>query len=427
MENFLVQTFTISNHPIKDLKEVFKLQYIMGLGEFLCYITQNSQVTKKVFEIWCNSILGRTPESAWSYTNNFKAIKKGLAIHRDGFSFFTMRLPFFFDCFYLLEKSQKNLHSDTYTFFEEKICGFFSKKAFNYTYDYFKGTNNGEKLPDALKQHREISQTFVNKKIKRILIVATMSAGKSTLVNALVGKGIRQVRSTACTNKIHYIYNKSAKEGAMTFSDDKRLFYTNDHSLLLSESIHSIGINFASSLSEQRICLIDTPGVNYNGDKSHRELTLKAIRENKYDTLLLVMNAQQLAINDEKDLIEYIGKYCKQKIVGVLNQCDAFKTSRDSISVALETCQQMMHENNIKPSIIIPISAYTAYLCRQASELGEHMDEEEAFELQLILKKMSKPYYNLPSYIPGIPKDIKIDSVLERSGIPYLEYLILSV
>ena len=139
------------------------------------------------------------------------------------------------------------------------------------------------------------------------------------------------------------------------------------------------------------------------------------------------MNAQQLAIDDEKDLIKYIGKYCKQKIVGVLNQCDAFKTSQDSISFALETCQQMMHENNIKTSIIIPISAYAAYLCRQASEQGKHMDEEEAFDFQLISKKMSKPYYNLPSYIPGVPKDIKIDSVLERSGIPYLEYLILSV
>ena len=427
MENFLVQTFTISNHPIKNLKENFKIQYIMGIGEFLCYITQNDPITKMVFGIWCNSILGSIPKSAWSYTTSFRAIKKGLAIHRDGFSFFTLRHPFFFDCFYLLEKSQKNLHSDTYTFYTEKICGFFSKKILNYTYNFFKGINNGEKLPDTLKQHREICQTFVNKNIKRVLIVATMSAGKSTLVNALVGKKISKVRATACTNKIHYIYNKPAKEGVMTFSDDKKLLYTNDYSLLLSESIHSIGVNFASSLSEERICLLDTPGVNYNGDKSHRELTRKAIRENKYDILLLVMNAQQLAIDDEKELIEYIGKHCKQKIVGVLNQCDAFKTSRDSISVAMETCQQMMNENNIKSPIVIPISAYTAYLCRQSSELGEYMDEEDASEYQFILNKMRKPYYNLPSYLPGVPKDIKIDSVIERSGISYLEHLILSV
>lgn len=424
MENFLAQTFTITNHPVKKLKDIFKLQYVRGIGEFLCYITKDDCVTKTVFEIWCTSIIGKVPKDAWSYTSDFDSIKDGLIIHRDRLTFFTMRQSFLFDCFYLLEKSKKNLRLNAYTFLADKVCGFFTKGSLNYVHEFFKGNNGGDKLPEVLRRHRCTSQNFVNKKVKRVLIVAAMSAGKSTLVNALVGHKINQVRATACTSRVHYIYNKPVAEGAVASFEDNRLLYTEDYSLLVSESIHSIGVNFTSSLAKSRICLLDTPGVNYNGDKSHGELTRKIIKENNYDILILVLNAQQLAIDDEKDLIDFIGKHSRRKVVGVLNQCDAFKASQDSISIAVNTSRTMMMESGIKTELVIPISAQAAYLSRQANELGKRMDEDDAFDYELISNKMQKPFYNLPSYLPGVPKDVNVSSIIERSGVPYLEYII---
>lgn len=424
MENFLAQTFTITNHPIRKFKEYFRLQYIRGIGEFLCYLTKDDKISKLVYEIWCTSILGYVPKDAWSYTLDFDAIKDALSIHRDGLTFFTMRQSFLFDCFYLLEKSQKKLRLNAYTFLADKVCGFFTKSSLNYAHDFFKGSNGGDKLPDVLRRHRRTSQNFINKKIKRVLIVATMSAGKSTLVNALVGHKINQVRSTACTSIVHRIYNKPVHEGAVAEFGEKKLVYTTDYSLLVSENIHSIGVNFSSSLSKCRVCLLDTPGVNYNGDKSHGEISRKIIAENDYDLLLLVLNAQQLAIDDEKDLIEFVGKQCKQKVIGVLNQCDAYKPSQDSIDIALQVSQSMFRESGIKDPLVIPISAQAAYLSRQARELDNNMDEDDEFEFQRISKKLLKPFYNLPSYLPEVPKSVQPQDVLERSGVPYLEYLI---
>lgn len=424
MEKFLVQTFTISNHPVRKLKDVFKLQYIKGLGEFLCYITKEDSVTKAVFEIWCISILGHTPKGAWSFSYDFDAIKEGLSIHRDGLTFFTMRQSLLFDCFYLLEKSNKDLRRNAYMFLADKVCGFFSKVSLNYAHGFFNGDNSGDKLPDVLRRHRRISQNFVNKRVKRVLIVATMSAGKSTLVNALVGRKINQVKATACTSIIHYIYNKPAKEGAIAVSGAKNITYTTDYSVLASESVHSVGVNFTSSLVNSRVCLIDTPGVNYNGDKTHGEITKKFIEKNNYDLLVLVLNGEQLAIDDERDLIDFIGQRCKRKVIGVLNRCDAYNPKRDSIDKALETSRDMMMEAGIKKPIVIPISAYAAFLYRQASELGRKMDEDDAFDFEKITKTMQKPYYNLPSYLPGVPKENKISKLIDRSGVSYLEHLI---
>jgi len=331
MEKFLVQGFTIDNHPIKKVKEPFKLQYVRGLGEFLCYITKEDYVTKTVFEIWCISILGRLPKDIWTYSTKFLAIKDALAIHRDGLVFFTMRQSFLFDCFYLLEKSNKDLRHNAFIFLSDKVCGFFTKKSLYYAHDFFEGVNGGADLPDTLRKHRRKSQNFANKEVKRVLVVATMSAGKSTLVNALVGHKINQVKATACTSIIHYIYNKPMKEGAMAILGGRKLIYTTDYSVLASESVHSVGVHFTSSLSNSRICLIDTPGVNYNGDKTHGEITREFIDKNDYELLILVLNGEQLATEDECDLINFIGKHCKHKVIGVLNRCDTYKKSQDSI------------------------------------------------------------------------------------------------
>lgn len=424
MERFLAQTFTITNHPIKRLKENFRLEYVRGLGEFLCYLTRDDKVSKLVFEIWCTCIIGRVPQGVWSYSLTFDAIKNVLSIHRDGLTFFTMRQSFLFDCFYLLEKSQKQLRLNAYTFLADKVCGFFTKGSLNYVYEFFKGTNSGDKLPDVLRRHRRTSQNFVRKKVKRVLIVATMSAGKSTLVNALVGHKINQVRSTACTCNVHYIYNKPTIEGAVAEFGERKFIYTTDYELLLSENIHSIGVNFSSSLSKSRVCLLDTPGVNYNGDKSHGELTRKLIAENNYDMLILVLNAQQLAIKDEKNLISYVGENCKHTIIGVLNQCDAFDPQEDSIYKALNTSCSMFEEAGIKKPHIIPISAHAAYLYRQANSIASHLGKRDLIEYELISTRMKDSFYNLPSYLPGVPHDYIPNSVIESSGISYLEHLI---
>ncbi|HEY8420109.1 MAG TPA: hypothetical protein VIL05_00005 [Thermoclostridium sp.] len=42
-----------------------------------------------------------------------------------------------------------------------------------------------------------------------VLVSATMSAGKSTLINALIGKTVNRTMNDACTAKLHFIFDKA--------------------------------------------------------------------------------------------------------------------------------------------------------------------------------------------------------------------------
>lgn len=68
---------------------------------------------------------------------------------------------------------------------------------------------------------------FQNKKPYRVLVTATMSAGKSTFINSLVGKEICKSQNMACTSKIHTVINKAFEDG---------LAYEYDHDLVLTAS-----------------------------------------------------------------------------------------------------------------------------------------------------------------------------------------------
>ena len=61
--------------------------------------------------------------------------------------------------------------------------------------------------------------SFINARPYNILITATMSAGKSTLINSLVGKNISLMQNMACTSKIHNIISKSIEDGVSSEDD----------------------------------------------------------------------------------------------------------------------------------------------------------------------------------------------------------------
>lgn len=424
MNRFLVQKIEIDNHPVKDQKESIRLQYVAGLAEFLYTLTNGDSNTKLVFDLWAYSILGFFPADVWKNTTYYKAIQKALSIHREGFHFYTLKYPFFFDCFYLLEKSGKKLKSKAYSFLMKQISTSNTKEAINHVHDFFSEKNLGSKLPEALRHHRHQSVRFSNRPSKKVLVVATMSAGKSTLVNALVGHKVCRVRSTACTSIVREIYNKPHQEGALALYTNKKYLYTPDFSELDLETIKTVGLPFTSSLKRERICLIDTPGVNFSGDKSHGEKTRKAIKDNDYDILLFVMNGTQLAIQDERDLINFIGQNCKKKVIGVINQCDTYRESQDSIPKALETGRKMMKEAGIANPLVLPISAYAAYLFRLEENPRYRMDEDDRFDLDRLKKRMSKPFFDLPSYLPNELSKLKRIGILQRSGLLDVESLL---
>lgn len=432
MSQFLTQTFCISSHPVKKLDLKFRLQYVMGLCEFVHRIIGASDKGKFVCFAWGKSILSEdVPESFWSETDKLIFTKKAIKIRRLGFKFFTMRQFFFFDCFYLLEKSGFDHLDGAHELLDKRICGFFSRRKLSQIWKIF--AQNAINLVDTfcesfmrtpiapLYEHRNTNQEFHKKKLKKVLVVATMSSGKSTLINALTGYKLNKVKATACTHRLTYLYNKPQADG-ITFVDEKQRYnYSYDIMSVSSNNFVEAAFHFNSELADERICIIDTPGVNYAINNKHGELTRNAIKDNDYDIILFVFNATQFAINDEDEFLEYVIKNTKKKMIFAINQLDRFKESEDSVEDIMAQLQRRLKEKGLKKPDIVAVSALAGLLFKMKSN-GLELDEEEELVFSQFNRKFRKPFYNFSRY-----NNKTTEGTSDATGVKCLEKTIANI
>ena len=211
-----------------------------------------------------------------------------------------------------------------------------------------------------------------------------MSAGKSTLINALVGKVISCMKSEASTAAIHYIYDKPFEDGRSSEWDGILTMDADNKTLMDYDMCNSTGEIYVAtyfstfvSRAKHRFCFIDTPGVNSAINRAHGKLTRKALREESYDKLIYVFNANQLGTVEEFRHLKFIAKnVSKGKVIFVLNKLDNFNSKDDSIEESIEGVRKDLFALGYENPIICPISAYFALLVKKRL-IGEALSEDE--------------------------------------------------
>ena len=87
-------------------------------------------------------------------------------------------------------------------------------------------------LIDAWRRNREfLSATNLTPNLQ-VMITATMSAGKSTLVNALTGHRLCKTQNLACTQKIHAITGKAFEDGYVSKCDGDLILDADERDLM---------------------------------------------------------------------------------------------------------------------------------------------------------------------------------------------------
>jgi len=266
-----------------------------------------------------------------------------------------------------------------------------------------------------------------------IMVTATMSAGKSTFINALTGKYICLSQNMACTSKIHNIVNKAFEDG-YSYKYDHDLVMTagreellNDNELNLSDKI-VVGTHFIGLLGDQRIVISDSPGVNYSGAQEHKLITDKLIKGRNYHLLIYVMNATQLGTNDESEHLDYIKRTVgKTPVIFVINKIDAFNVEEENLESAIRHQIEYLKKKGFKNPIVCPISARAGYLAKRFGEGG--LSRTEQRELYNFVDKFEQ--MNLPAYYKKVFKNMKITNsekeevqLLKTCGLAYVEKII---
>jgi ribosome biogenesis GTPase A len=283
---------------------------------------------------------------------------------------------------------------------------------------------------EPLIRQYKTNQAFTGKPERRIIVTANMSAGKSTLINALVGKQIARTSMEACTGNVCYIYNKPFEDGHIHL----RTCYTELEAT--KKSLFQVDWRTAPRMatyfrspraSDVRLCIIDTPGVNSAIHKEHDGLTKKALIRENYNTLVYVIKGTDLGTDAELRYLKWISDNIPhEKIVFVLNRLDEFRTAEDDIDASLTEVRADLDRLGFENPIICPFSAYFAYLI-QLVESGEPLSEDERDEYEYLVKKFQKPAYDLSKYYTE--ERSKEDGTAEkdmhaRSGLSGLEKII---
>ena len=244
--DFITRICSIKNHPIKNLDEPFKVKYLKGLGGCLSKFADKKKQIKSLYMAWCFSIIGREPETSWLKEPDMKVISRALGIQRKGFRFFTMRKEFLFDCFYFLSIASPNDSEQMYECLRKEHCGIFTRPLLKKIYTFFKDGINEEIIPKELLEHKRLCDKYHSQRRKQVLVVANVSAGKSTLINALVGYRLNKTRTTACTNKLCYIYNKPVEDGVLSCNNRREYYYSNNIESVSSDFADKISLKFNS-------------------------------------------------------------------------------------------------------------------------------------------------------------------------------------
>ena len=240
----------------------------------------------------------------------------------------------------------------------------------------------------------------------KLAIVGEFSSGKSTFLNALIGKDLLKhgrKETTATITEIYNDYNLKTDEIIIDsyYNDghvNKNIPISNIMEVTATQSkTHSV-VNEISKVTihgkildnDSNVCFVDTPGLNGIADK-HREKTIEQIK-NAHACIYLI----QVRGLGESDIefLQYICKY-QHNIIFVQNFIDELKslegeTPEQKIEAQKQIIEQKIigDEKNIKYSII-GISARKALISRD-SEFEKYNDEILTPELRNNLYKESR-------------------------------------
>ena len=239
-------------------------------------------------------------------------------------------------------------------------------------------------------------------------VVATMSAGKSTLINALLRQKLMPAKQEACTATITEIKDNDADHFmAKVYDTNGNLIQT--HPELSFEIMDSLNSNpevskihvegnipFVTS-EDVSLVLVDTPGPNNSRDPEHKAATYRMLSESSKTVVLYILNATQLAVNDDYNLLSHVadsmkvgGKQSRDRFIFVVNKLDDFKKGEDSIEAAITKVRDYLRDNGIENANIYPASALTALNIRTILAESDDDDDDEVYEAKGKVRKFNR-------------------------------------
>ena len=257
-----------------------------------------------------------------------------------------------------------------------------------------------------------------------VCVVATMSAGKSTLINSMLRTKLMPSKQEACTSIITKLKdNDSPHWQAEVYNKENRLIEAHENlSISTMERLNSDenvsvikatgNIPFVTA-DDVSLILIDTPGPNNSRDPEHKRVQSEFLNKSSKSLVLYIMEGT-FGTDDDNALLERVaesmsvgGKQSKDRFIFVVNKMDSRNTEDGDTSQTLTRVRTYLKKHGIINPNLFPAAALPALNIRRIKN-GEIVDEDTADETELKVKKLNRnenfhfeTYASLPASIRG--------------------------
>ena len=267
-------------------------------------------------------------------------------------------------------------------------------------------------------------------------VVATMSSGKSTLINAMLGRELLPARNEATTATLAKIHDE---DGADHFSGKS---YDKDHNEL--ESIDPLSLSNMNELNDNpntsvieihgdivgidskdlKLVLTDTPGPNNSRTDEHREHTYSLLTADYKPMILYILNGTQLETNDDNSLLKDVadamnsgGRQAQERFIFVLNKADEFDPAKgEDVPKKIQDVKTYLEKHKIYNARVFPAASRMAKVIRQYQNKQPITETEEDDILPKYTTFIKREWKHFSDFSPLSPAAKKVQDDMIASA-----------
>lgn len=399
LDEYLI-TYFCREHPTINSKDDFKKNYLELLKYVGSFFLKKNILEYKINIFQKNLNFEKNLEEEIFNNEKYrkKVLKKISGWNFKFFNIYTYRDLFIWDCLAIFsdgnkEKSQlilKRLKNflPKYEKRIEEICA----KMYSNKYEFDLKSFINKRM---YENYREIIK-YSKSKRATVVFTATMSTGKSTLINAIIGKNIAPSKATACTSNIANFISCPLEGNFLNYSDKNGikiiLDLENTKKLIETSNYCYVSTYFNSRISEKKVNIMDTPGVDYSMDATHGDITRSELKNSNIDVLVYVMSAQNFGAKRDEEHLKFIRENVRyKKLILAINMLDTSSSEDDSILDIVSNIKKYLEKIKFKDFIVAPISGRGGlvlknYLNNYYSFKGD-LEEVEHFKRKFTRRK----------------------------------------
>lgn len=264
--------------------------------------------------------------------------------------------------------------------------------------DFEVGKEFNKKWEVKLKSLSYIINNYLNYEFP-IVVIGRWNSGKSTLINAILGKEILPSANKEMTSLLTKICFGDSRDAIVQFYGGKHKTiqtseiedYINLRGSKYSENIKQIDVKCENSLLRGGFCILDTPGLGSINDLNN-DIAFDVIP--KAHSIILTFSGSDVGGKDNLNLIEYIftlNYESLSNVIFVINKCDILsekdkQEAQDSLKELINIARKHV---KMKEEIDVHICMLSAYRELKYQQYRKHVISEKDLLNDEVLKLSS--------------------------------------